>query len=296
ISYREYGIAGFHGLKVVDIPCEEKNYSVDMDAFRNVVKAVRPKLVVIGGSVILFPYPTKEIKAICDEAGSLLMYDTAHVMGLVGQGVFEDPLAAGADVMSGSTHKSFPCGLGGWLFWNDPKYTADIDYACHPGVVSTHGPLNRVVAMAVVLAEMLAFGKNYAAQVVKNSKALAHGMAAEGFKPLYPHLDYTESHQVAVDVSAQGGGEAVARAFESVNIILNKNILPTDTEDEAFRNPQGLRIGCAEVTRMGFKEADMAEVAKFMRRIAIDKQDAEKVRKDVVEFRKAFQKVRFCFD
>ncbi|MBW2368552.1 MAG: hypothetical protein JRH15_11780, partial [Deltaproteobacteria bacterium] len=103
ISYREYGIAGFHGLKVVDIPFDEKNYSVDMAAFRNVVKAVRPKLVVIGGSVILFPYPTKEIKAICDEVGSLLMYDTAHVMGLVGQGVFEDPLATGADVMSGST-------------------------------------------------------------------------------------------------------------------------------------------------------------------------------------------------
>jgi glycine hydroxymethyltransferase len=150
--------------------------------------------------------------------------------------------------------------------------------------------------MAVVLAEMLEFGKEYAAQVVKNAKALAHGMAAEGFKPLYANLDYTESHQVAVDVTAQGGGEAVASAFESVNIILNKNILPTDNENEAFKNPNGLRIGCAEVTRMGFKEKDMRQVATFMRRIVIDKEDAAKIRKDVVEFRKAFQKVHYCFD
>ena len=296
ISYREYGLAGFHGLKIVDIPFDEENYSVDLEAFHHIVKAVRPTLIVIGGSVILFPYPTKEIVEIAHKYKAKVMYDTAHVMGLVGQGVFEDPLAEGADVMSGSTHKSFPCGLGGWLFWNNDRYMADIDFACHPGVVSTHGPINRIVAMAVVLAEMLEFGEEYASQVVKNSKALAHAMAAEGFIPLYENRDYTESHQVAVDVRPQGAGETVAKAFEDVNIILNKNILPDQGEGDAFKNPGGLRIGCAEVTRMGFKEDDMKEVARFMRRAAIDKENPEKVRADVVEFRKQFQKVHYCFD
>jgi glycine hydroxymethyltransferase len=296
ISYRKYGIAGYHGLNVVDIPFDVNDYSVDLDSLRTVAAAVRPKLFVIGGSVILFPHPIKEIRKIADSVGAKIMYDSAHVMGLVCQGVFQDPLVEGADIMSGSTHKSFPCGLGGWLFWNNDEYTADVDYACHPGVVSTHGPINRIVAMAVVLAEMLEFGKQYAAQVVKNAKVLAKAMEKEGFKPLYKNKDYTESHQVAVDVKAQGGGETVAVAFESANIILNKNILPTDSEDDAFKNPGGLRIGCAEVTRMGMKEADMATIASFMRRVAIEKEDSKKVKKDVVDFRKAFQKVQYCFD
>lgn len=295
ISYRKYGVAGYHGLKVIDIPFDTENYEVDLEGLETVVKSTKPKLIVVGASLILFPYPLKQIKEIANEVGSAVMYDGAHVMGLIAGGKFQDPMNEGADVFTGSTHKSFPCGLGGWLFWNNEEYSSKIYFACHPGLVSTHGPLNRIVSMAVVLSEMAAFGKEYAEQIVKNAKALARAMDEEGFSPLYKHKGYTESHQVAVDVSEFGRGEKVASIFESANIICNKNIMPWDKE-AGVMDPSGLRIGVAEVTRLGMKESEMKKIAEFMRRAAIDKEAPEKVAQDVTQFRKDYQKVRYCFD
>ena len=295
ISYRKYGVAGYHGLKVVDIPFDIENYEIDLNGFETVAKATKPKLIVVGASLILFPYPLKQIKEIANEVYAKVIYDGAHIMGLIAGGEFQDPLTEGADVLTGSTHKTFPCGLGGWLFWNDEELTPKIDFACHPGLVSTHGPLNRVVSMAVVLAEMLAFGKEYAAQVVRNAKALAKALDEDGFDPLYRHKGYTESHQVAVDVSKLGRGEKVASILESSNVICNKNVLPWDKERQV-EEPSGLRLGVAEVTRLGMKEREMERIAEFMRRAVIDKENPEKMAKAVTEFRRDYQKVRYCFD
>lgn len=297
ISYQKYGVAGFHGLKVIDMPFDIQNYEIDLDGLETVVKSTKPKLIIIGASLILFPYPLKRITEIASETGSKVMYDGAHVMGLIGGGEFQDPLNEGADVLTGSTHKSFPGGLGGWLFWNNETYSPKIYFACHPGLVSTHGPLNRIVSMAVVLSEMVAYGKDYAKQIVKNAKALAKAMDEEGFNPLYKHRGFTESHQVAVDVSKIGRGEKVATLFESANIICNKNVLGLCQDKQGeVNNPSGLRIGVAEVTRLGMKEAEMEKIAEFMRRAAIDLENPVIVAKDVTEFRSDFQRVRYCFD
>ena len=193
ISYRRFGVAGFHGLKVVDIPFDTDNYEFDLDALEHVVKSNLPKQVIIGASVMLFPYPLRRMKEIVEETGSKIMYDGAHVMGLIAGKRFQDPLKEGANVLCGSTHKTFPCGLGGLLLWNNEEYTEPIHAACYPGIVASHGPLNRLVSMAVVLAELLAFGEGYADQVVRNAKVFAKSAHEQGLNPLYESRGYTES-------------------------------------------------------------------------------------------------------
>jgi glycine hydroxymethyltransferase len=139
------------------------------------------------------------------------------------------------------------------------------------------------------------FGEDYAKQIVRNAKAFAEALAAEGFKVVGEHLGYTKSHQVAIDVRNLGGGAKVAKMFEDANIITNKNLLPYDPPS-AVKDPSGIRLGVQEMTRYGVKEEDMAEIAKFMREVAIDKKDVSEVKKKVIEFRKRFLTVKYTFD
>jgi len=141
---------------------------------------------------------------------------------------------------------------------------------------------------------MKKFGRQYAEQIVKNSKALAQALHEYGFNVLCEHKGFTESHQVVVDVSKIGGGKKVAEAFEEANIIINKNLMPWDDVDHPEK-PSGIRIGVQELTHVGMKESEMKEVAKFMKQVAIDGKDPKKVRESVVELKKNFMDVKFCF-
>jgi glycine hydroxymethyltransferase len=141
---------------------------------------------------------------------------------------------------------------------------------------------------------MKEFGKDYAAQIVKNAKALGAALAEEGFNVLCENKGYTESHQVVADVKENGGGSRIAEDFEKANIIINKNLLPWDSLDQTS-NPSGIRVGVQEMTRFGMKESDMKEIAHFMKRIAINKHKPDEVREDVEDFRKQFQEIHYTF-
>lgn len=108
ISMRKFGGAGLRGLKIFDIPFDYENYNIDMDLFGNLILGVKPVLITLGASVFLFPHPVKEIKEICTETDTLIHYDGSHVLGLIAGGEFQDPLGEGADLLMGSTHKTFP--------------------------------------------------------------------------------------------------------------------------------------------------------------------------------------------
>ncbi|MGM0509673.1 MAG: serine hydroxymethyltransferase, partial [Thermoplasmatota archaeon] len=103
------------------------------------------------------------------------------------------------------------------------------------------------------------------------------------------------SHTIAVDVLDEGGGETLVEAMEEANMIANKNLLPWDDVDSA-QEPSGIRLGAQELTRLGMKESEMDEVAEFIKRIVMDKEDPKKVKEDVTEFRKNFQEIHYCFD
>jgi glycine hydroxymethyltransferase len=295
------GTAGaVHDLDVQYLALDYKELNIDVDKTKDRVerlaeKGTPPKLVVFGGSVFPFPHPLEELADIFREVGATVAYDAAHVAGLIAGGRFQDPLREGADVVTLSTHKTlFGPQHGGILSWE--KYADKIKRATFPGLVSNHH-LHAVAGVAVACAEMLEFGKEYTAQVVKNSKALGQALYERGFDVLAEHKGFTESHVLLVDITKHGDGGTIEEQLEKANVILNRNLLPWDIkEGRHFMHPGGIRLGTSEVTRLGMKESEMAEIAEFMKRVVTDKEDVEKVKKAVAEFRRDFQKVHYCFE
>ena len=176
--------------------------------------------------------------------------------------------------------------------WKE-KLERKLNYGIFPGVLSNHH-LHAMAALGVSLAECLSFGKKYAAQIIRNSKALGQALYERGFKVLCPDLGFTESHTLAMDVKEHGGGTLVVENMEKANIIANKNLLPWDDVDTA-QDPSGIRLGTQEMTRLGMKEKEMDYVAELIKKVAIDKKKPETVRKEVIEFRKDFNTIQFCF-
>jgi len=281
------------GVNNVNYPFDLERMNIDVDETAKLIKQVKPKVAMFGQSVYLFPTPLKDLQDAFQEADCHVWYDGAHVMGLIAGGVFQDPLHEGADVITGSTHKTLPGPQHGILMSDSPdeKFIKKLQKGVFPGVVSNHH-LHAMAALGITLAEHLKFGHEYAVQIVRNAKALAQALHERGFKVLAEKQGFTESHAVAVDVSAQGGGAEVSLAFERANIITNKNLLPWDTSPV---KPSGVRLGSQELTRLGMKEAQMAEVAALMARVAIKKEPPETVAKDVAALRKEFNTVHYCF-
>ena len=289
------GTAGaVHGLNVEYLPFDEKRMNVDVDAAAKKIAEVKPKLIVFGGSLFLFPHPVKGLSEVAKEQGAYVMYDAAHVAGLIAGGQFQDPLREGADVMTCSTHKTLPGPQHGMILCKKELAEA-INRAVFPGVVSNHH-LHAVAGVAVVLAEMLEFGKEYMAQIVKNAKALGKALYDRGMNVLCPDQGFTASHTLAIDVIKQGDGGTLERKLEQANVILNREILPWDPrEGRDYRNPSGLRLGTSEVTRLGMKEREMEEIAEFIKRV-VDGEEPKRVADDVAEFRRDYQRVHYAFE
>jgi len=289
ISHANVSAAGIRGLKVVPHPFDETKMNIDADAMKRDIITKKPKIVLLGGSLFLFPHPVEEAREAADEVGAKVMYDGAHVLGLIAGGCFQDPLKEGADLLVGSTHKTFPGPQGGIILCKE-DIAHKIDDAVFPGVVSNHH-LHHLAALGIATAEMLEFGSAYSKQIIKNAKALAQELYELGFKVLCEDQGFTESHQLAMDVSNIGRAAKLAKDFECNNIILNKNLFPWDDVNRSD-DPSGIRIGTQEITRRGLKEPEMAEVAQFIKRVAMDGED---VREEVTEFINQYNKVKYTF-
>jgi glycine hydroxymethyltransferase len=293
-SNRIDGPAGIRDLRIVDIPFDPVELVVDLELFRKVAPLVRPRLVSLGTSMTLFPFPVQAMHDIIAEWGGQIFFDGAHQLGLIAGGQYQDPLREGAAVMTGSAGKTFSGPQSGIIVWDDPELTVPITHAIFPVLAATH-QVNRVAALAVSAAEMIAFGEIYMAQIVRNARALAAALDRRGIPVLGAHKGYTTTQQVIANVRQFGGGLDVAQRLARANIITNKNLIPSDRAEDWDR-PSGLRIGTNEVTRLGMREAEMETIADFIARILIEKAKPEDVVKDVIEFRQAYQTLYYCFD
>ncbi len=293
ISHAKIGAVGMRGARVFNYPFDEKTMNIDVQGAKRLIREVKPKVALFGQSVFLFPTPLDEIKDVFDEVGCITWYDAAHVLGLIAGKRFQDPLRQGMDVVSGSTHKTLPGPQHGMILSGLKKdgLAPALRRGVFPGATSNHH-LHAVAALAVTLAETKEFGEAYADQTIANAKALGQALHERGMSVLCEKQGFTESHTIVVDVQEYGGGKKVALDLEGANIILNKNMLPWDSDPV---RPSGLRIGTPEVTRLGMKANDMAEVAELIARVAVKGEAPEKVKADVVEFKRRFTKVHYCF-
>lgn len=289
ISHANVSAAGIRGLKIISHPFDEKKMNIDADAMKKEILTKKPRIVLLGGSLFLFPHPVREAREAADEVGARVMYDGAHVMGLIAGGRFQDPLQEGADLLVGSTHKTLPGPQGGIILCQE-ELKDKIDEAVFPGVVSNHH-LHHMAALGIATAEMLEFGTDYADQIIKNSKKLAENLYELGFNVLCEELDFTESHQIAMDVSNIGRASKLSKELENNNIILNKNLLPWDDVNRSD-DPSGIRIGTQEITRRGLKESHMEEVAEYIKKVAID---GTNVKSDVSNFISQYNRVHYAF-
>ena len=295
------GTAGLvHGLDIEFYPFDAEEMSIDVDKTKQKVKELdkagrTPKMAMFGGSVFLFPHPVKELANFLKGYKMFVNYDAAHVAGLIAGGQFQDPLREGADAMTMSTHKTL-FGPQGGMIVSYEKYGEEIKKATFPGMTSNHH-LHHMAGKAIAFAEMLEFGKKYAVQVVKNAKALAEALNSYGFGVLGEKRGFTKSHQIVVNVLSFSDGGKIEADLEKANIIVNRQLIPGDIKaGRNYFHPGGIRLGVAEITRLGMKESDMKEVANFIKKVVVDKKDAKKVAVDVKKFRKDFQKVQYCFE
>lgn len=293
-SNRMDGPAGVRGLKIVDVPMDPVELVVDLDRFRLVAPLVRPKLVALGASMTLFPFPLQEMSEVVAEWGGKIFFDGAHQIGLIAGGQFQDPLREGAVVLTGSAGKTFSGPQSGIIAWDDPALTRPLTQAIFPVLAATH-QVNRVAALAVASAEMIEFGQAYMAQIVRNAQSLGAALEQQGITVLGRHKGYTRTHQVIADARVFGGGLDTAHLLARANIVTNKNLIPGDAPQD-WDTPGGLRLGTIEVTRYGMGEAEMATIAEFMARLLIKKESPDTVVEDVIEFRQGYQTLYYNFD
>jgi glycine hydroxymethyltransferase len=291
ISHNNVGGLKALRVKTAELPWDLDNFNIDVDGARKVIEEKRPNLIITGASLYLFPHPVKEIAEIAETVGAYVLHDSAHVLGLIIGGVFPNPLKEGAHVITSSTHKTFPGPQGGLIatVLND-EVNSSIQRAVFP-VFTSNYHLHRYAATYVALVEMELFGAEYAYRIKENARALAEALAEEGITPVAERQGFTKTHQVAVDVSKFGGGDKIAQRLEEANIIVNKNALPWD---KSVLKPSGIRIGVQEMTRFGMGRSEMREIARFIARV-VKGEDAEAVRRDVVEFRKMYLEIKYGF-
>jgi glycine hydroxymethyltransferase len=246
-------------------PLAADQYHLDVQKSLDLIDQVSPRVIVLGKSLILFPEPVRELASVCRERGIAILYDAAHVFGLIVGGQFQDPWRDGATWVTASTHKTFPGPQRGVIVadLNDEdaaKYWPGAERGVFPGSSSNHH-LHTLPALLVAIREMRQHAVAYAAQIVRNAQTLGRALEDTGISVEARDFGYTASHQIAVNVAAYGGGVTVAQRLEANDIIVNYNLLPGDTDP---RNPSGLRIGVQEMTRYGMREADIQRLAGLL--------------------------------
>jgi glycine hydroxymethyltransferase len=288
-TYRQAGYAGPLGLRVVDMPCDETTEAIDLEGVARAVERERPQLLIVGTAELRVPYPVKALRAIAEPAGARVFYDGAHILGLVAGGQFQDPLGEGADILTGSTQKTLGGPIGGLILTRDVGLGARISDTTSGLVSNYHN--NRIAALAVTLAEMAHFGREYATQVVANARALATSLVDQGVPVAGAGPELTSSHIVVVDPTGLADAGGAFRRLEQSRILTSRVPLP-----RTYPERQGLRLGTPAVTRTGMKPPEMATIATLVRRVLVDREPPERVARDVADLALAFRTVGYCFD
>jgi glycine hydroxymethyltransferase len=261
VTHHAAGAAGLYGLKTVSAPVHADGYTVDVDALRALAREVKPKLITLGGSLNLWPHPVAAVRGIADEVGAKLMFDAAHLSGMVAGRAWPNPLAEGAQVMTMSTYKSLGGPPGGLVVGNDAALFERIDAIAYPGLTANFDA-GRVAALALGLLDWKGHGREYARAMQATAKALAAALAKEHHLPVFAaERGTTTSHQLAIEAARWGGGQAAAKRLEAARLYACGIGLPIAA---VAGDVNGLRLGTPEIVRLGFGPEHMGELAALI--------------------------------
>lgn len=286
VTHHAAGAAGLVGLGTLPAPVHADGYTVDVDALRALAHEAKPKLITLGGSLNLFPHPVAAVRGIADEVGALLMFDAAHLSGMVAGRAWANPLREGAHVMTMSTYKSLGGPPGGLMVGTDAALFERIDAIAYPGLTANFD-VGKTAALAMGLLDWKDFGAAYAQAMQATARALADALAALGLPVFAQARGATTSHQFALEAARWGGGQAAARRLERANLLACGIGLPI--AHVAGDDVNGLRLGVPEIVRLGMGPADMPALAALIAGALDDRPDAPAV----AAFRGRFRGLHF---
>jgi glycine hydroxymethyltransferase len=290
VTHHRAGVAGLYGLETHPVPYDGKRMAIDLDRLRREARRLQPKLITLAGSLCLFPYAVREVREIADEVGAYLLYDAAHMGGIIAGGCFQQPLAEGAHLMTMSTYKAYGGPPAGLVLTTEKALAERLDQIAYPGVTANFD-LGKTAALALATLDLLEHGRAYAGMCIENAKALGAALAAEGL-PVHSveTRGHTESHHLALHAAPFGGGQTASKRLAQANVLLCGIGLPLAPVEGDLN---GIRIGTQEITRFGFKPEDMPEIARFIARVFRGNEDPAQVRPEVIEYRRGFQQLHY---
>jgi glycine hydroxymethyltransferase len=272
----ETGFPRILGLVNLYFPFDKDRWNIEIEKTVELIASEVPRLVILGASYILFPHPVEQIAKVCRETGTMLAFDGSHVMGLIAGGAFQQPLKEGARILVGSTHKSFFGPQGGIIAAFKPEGER-MKETIFPAIMD-NAHWNRIAALAQALLEMKRFGSRYAAQVIRNSRALAEALDERGIPVRCKDYGYTASHQVLLDMDRLQDSAQVPDKLEQANVIVDR----------------GIRLGTSEMTRRGMREGDMNDVAEIIARVIRSQETVSSARRKATALARKFRQVRYA--
>lgn len=291
VTHHQAGAAGLYKLDIHEVPYNAAQMTVDLIALREQVQTLHPKLIIVGGSMCLFPYPVAEVRAIADEVGAYVMFDAAHMSGLIAGGEFQQPLAEGAHIMTSSTYKSFGGPPSGMILTNKPELAQRLDAIAYPGLTANFD-LSKTAALIVAALDIREYGTDYAKMCIENAQRLAEELATRDV-PVH-HVagkGYTASQHVALPAHNYAGGMTGSLLLEKANLLVSGIGLPLPPIDgDAFN---AIRLGTQEITRWGMKPDDMPQIAELISRVLVNGEKPEQVKPDVITYRSQFQTLEY---
>ncbi len=285
VTHHAAGAAGLYGAVIHAAPVDAAGYTVDVDRLRERALDIRPTMITIGGSLNLTHHPVREIRSIADEIGATVLFDAAHLSGLIAGGAWPNPLDEGAHVMTMSTYKSLAGPPAGLLVTNDAAIAERVDAIAFPGLTANFDAAN-TAALAMTLLDWKTHGEAYATEMVATARALAGELVERGAPVHDPSGSGTptSSHAFALDVGERNG-HTVAQHLRRANLLTSAIGLPHDAA-------AGVRIGTNEIVRWGMTSSDIPDLADLLAR-ALRADDPSSFAADVSAFRQRFDTIRF---
>lgn len=288
VTHHRDGCAGLYGLKSHAAPVLADGYTVDLAALGELVRAVRPRVITLGGSLNLYPHPVREVRALADEVGAKLLFDAAHQCGMFASRQWPNPLEEGAHLMTMSTYKSLGGPAGGLIVTRDGAIAERLDAIAYPGLTANFDAA-KTASLALSLLDWREHGAAYGQAMVDTAKALAQALEDEGLAVFQGARGHTQSHQFALEAAPLGGGQQAARRLRQAGFLACGIGLPIAP---VAGDLNGLRMGTPEIVRWGMTAAHMPRLASLIAQ-ALRADQPQVLAQAVREWRGTFNRVHF---